>query len=142
MEFNPKDANANLIPTETWCEAVIATAKDTYSKQGNQMIEAEFRVFDTQGESRIITHYFVAHKPGMFKKLCAALKLDFDSGKIPAEVLIDKKLAVWIKIQKDETGRYDDKNVIAAFADKLPSGANENNTAHFSRAADDDGIPF
>jgi hypothetical protein len=136
MDFNPKDANANLIQSETWCEATIATAEDTFSKQGNQMIAAGFQVFDEQGEARTITHYFVAHKPGMFKNLCLALKLDFDSGSIPAGLLIGKKLAVLIKIQTDKTGQYGDKNVIAAFADKLHEGVTS------SQPKDDDGIPF
>ena len=65
---------------------------------------------------------FVASAPGMFKKLCKVLNLDFESGDVSAESLIGKNVFVKVKIQKDEKGQFDDKNVIAAFADKLPEG--------------------
>jgi hypothetical protein len=133
MRYNPSDANADLIPSDTWCDALIVSAFDTKSKAGNEMIEAGFRIYDPDGKQPIITHYFVANKPAMLKKLCAALKLDFESGNIPAESLVNKSLAVFVKIQKDDTGKYSDKNVIAAFEAKA-NGSTE--------TKQDDGIPF
>lgn len=139
MRYNPEDANANLIPNDTWLEAIITSAEDRVSKSGNEMIEASFKVYDSAGKQPTIKHYFVASAPGMFKKLCKVLNLDFESGDVSAESLVGKSLVVKVKIQKDETGKYDDKNVIAAFSDKLPEGATG---MHESRTPEDDGIPF
>lgn len=139
MRYNPNDANANLIPSDTWLQATIETAVEKISKGGNEMIEAGFKVYDSAGKQPTIKHYFVSTAPGMFKKLCKVLNLDFESGNISAESLVGKNLFVKVKIQKDETGRYDDKNVIAAFTDTMPEGAI---TAHESRTPDDDGMPF
>jgi len=136
MHYNPSDANANLIPSDTWLQATIETAEDKVSKSGNEMIEAGFKVYDMAGKQPTIKHYFVASAPGMFKKLCNVLGLDFESGYISADSLIGKNVFVKVKIQKDETGRYDDKNVIAAFADKLPDGVQS------QQPKDDYGIPF
>lgn len=138
MRYNPEDANANLIPSDTWLDATIETAVEKVSKSRNEMIEAGFKVYDG-GKNPTIKHYFVSTAPGMFKKLCKVLNLDFESGEVSAESLVGKNVCVKIKIQKDETGRYDDKNVIAAFSDKLPQGAT---SAHESRTLEDDGIPF
>lgn len=136
MRYNPNDANANLIPNDTWLQATIETAIDKVSKSGNDMIEAGFKVYDEAGKQPTIKHYFVASAPGFFKKLCKVLNLDFESGEVSAESLVGRNVCVKVKIQKDDTGRYDDKNVIAAFADKLPDGAQSHTPQ------DDDGIPF
>lgn len=142
MRYNPEDANANLIPSETWLQATIETAVEKVSKSGNEMIEAGFKVYDQAGKQPIIKHYFVSTAPGMFKKLCKVLSLDFESGCVSAESLVGKNLFVKIKIQKDETGRYDDKNVIAAFADKLPDGQVNDIVPQKQDLQNDDGIPF
>ena len=135
MRYNPNDANANLIPNDTWLQATIETAVDKVSKSGNEMIEAGFKVYDESGKQPTIKHYFVSTAPGMFKKLCKVLNLNFESGDVSAESLIGKNVFVKVKIQKQEN--YDDKNVIADFADKLPDGVT---TA--PKTQEDDGIPF
>lgn len=139
MRFDPEMANANLIPNDTWLQATIETAVDKVSKSsGLDMIEAGFKVYDSSGKKPIIKHYFSAAAPGMFKKLCKVLGLDFESGEVSAESLIGKNVFVKVKIQKDEKGQFDDKNVIAAFADKLPEGVQ----AQSHVPADDADIPF
>ena len=122
MKYNPEDANANLIPTGTWCDSLIAESVESQSKAGNEMIVADFIIYDSPGVHPVIRHYFVASKPGQFKKLCAALDLDYASGNIPAASLRGKSIKVLIKIQADDTGQYQDKNVIAAFAKEIPAG--------------------
>ena len=101
------------------------------------MIEAGFKVYDAAGKRPTIKHYFVSTAPGMFKKLCKVLNIDFDSGNVSAESLVGKNVCVKVKIQKDD--KYGDKNVIAAFSDKLPEGATSD---HESRTAEDDDMPF
>lgn len=122
MQYDPESTNENLIPNETWCEALIESAEDRISKKGNQMIVAGFKCYDPKGLQPTITHYFVDSMPGFFKKLCAVIGLDYASGNIPAESLVGKSVKVLVKIREDETGQYPDKNVIAGF-EKIPSGA-------------------
>lgn len=140
MRYDPEAANADLIPSDTWLEALIVSSEDKVSKQGNEMIQVGFKIYDDAGKQPTITDYYVSSKPGKFKKLCNVLNLPFDSGEIEAEELLNKSLWVLVKIQKDD--KYGDKNVIAAFSDTMPEGASANNTAHASRTAEDDGIPF
>ncbi len=143
MRYNPSDANANLIPSDTWLQATIETAVEKVSKSGNEMIEASFKVYDNAGKQPNIKHYFVASAPGMFKKLCKVLNLDFESGNVSADSLIGKTLFVKVKIQKDETGRYDDKNVIAGFSETMPEGAINSNMSRASTApVEESDIPF
>jgi hypothetical protein len=116
VRYNPEQSNAKLIPTGTWCDALIINSIDTKSKQGNEMIEADFKIYDPAGLQPTIKHYFVDKNPGMFKKLCTVLDLNFESGNIPAESLVGKMVKVLIKIREDKSGEFPDKNVLAAFA--------------------------
>ena len=150
MRYNPDDASAHLIPDETWCDALIQSAVEATSKKGNEMIVASFKVYDPRGIQPVIDHYFVANFPGMFKKLCAALQLNYEGGEIMAESLVNKTVKVLIKIREDETGRWGDKNVIAAFAaitpaPKQPIPAPDNPSVFRSddpALKDDSDVPF
>jgi hypothetical protein len=86
------------------------------------MIVATFKVYDNKGMHPFIDHYFVDAYPSMFKKLCAAIGLDFASGDIPASLLVNKSVKVKVSIREDKTGQYGDKNVIAAFSKDFPEG--------------------
>ncbi len=112
------------------------------------MIVADFQVYDN-ATNPIIKHYFVSHLPGMFKKLCLATGLDYDSGNIEASALKGLECKVLMKIQKDTTGQYSDKNVIAAFAKEFPADAQKPAPVDMTRASqapevmdDDDDTPF
>ena len=152
MDFNPQDATAHLVPADTWCDSTIIEAIDTTSKKGNSMILATFKVYDNEGKQPQIDHYFVDKYPGMLKKLCAAMGMskEFEAGRVPAESLKGKSVKVLIKIQEDESGRFGDKNVIAAFqSDKgaapQPSGPATNDPSVFDPsdpAMKDDSVPF
>ena len=117
MKFNHEDANANLIPKDTWCDGLIVESIDTTSKKGNEMIVATFRLWAPDGRTADIDHYFVSDYPGMLKKLCSALGMmeQFNGDEVVAESLKAKSVRVLVKIQEDKTGRYGDKNVCAAF---------------------------
>ena len=144
MRFNPSDANAHLIPTGTWCEALIVEAVDTVSKGGNEMIVATFRVWGA-GMTADLRHYFVASRPGMLKKMCAVLGItsQYEAGEIVAETLKGREMRALIKIQEDETGKWDDKNVVAAFEAKAPKDAQPKpDPANEFDQKTDDGIPF
>lgn len=124
MRYNPDAANASLVPDGTWCDALIESAIEAQSKKGNEMIVADFKVYDPAGMQPTIKHWFVSDFPGMFKKLCLALGLDYDSGNISADVLKGKMVKVLVKIREDKSGQFSDKNVIAGFAKEIP-GANQ-----------------
>jgi hypothetical protein len=149
MKYNPESATAHLIQCGKeglWCDALIQEAVDTTSKKRNSMIQANFKIYDNQGKQPVITHYFLADYPGMFKKLCAALGLDFQSGNVEAESLKGKMVKVLIKIREDETGQFGDKNVIAAFQARAPEkpgpAPDDPHVFNPNDPALDDGIPF
>jgi hypothetical protein len=151
LRYDPGAANAHLIQCGdegVWCDSVITEAFDTVSKRGgNAMLLTTFKVYDDQGKQPNINHYFLAQFPGMLKKLCAALDLNYESGNIEAETLKGKSVKVLIKIREDESGQFGDKNVIAAFQAKAvakPSGPDTGDPHVFdpNDPALKDGIPF
>lgn len=138
MKYDPHASN--LIPSGTWCEAEITSAEEKFSKGGNEMIQADFFVYDMQGLRPTIRHYFVSTQPGFLKKLCSAIGLDFSAGEVNASQLTAKKMWVLIKIQEDKTGQFFDKNVIAAFSKDAPEGAKI--SAHSTPDLIDEDVPF
>lgn len=137
MRFDPAVANADLWP-EAWYSAVTESAIESKSKKsGNPMMVVTFKCFDAGKPPITIDRYFVTNnKTGMggLKKLCAALGLidRFNAGELTPDELKGRNLKVLVKIQEDETGRWDDKNVAAAFV-----AESEN-----PPTADGDEIPF
>lgn len=122
MRFDPKEADANLLP-EAWYDAIVMDAIDTVSKKGNDMMTVTFKIYDDRGLQPLIDRYFVKSQAGLsgLKKLCRAVGVAeevFQGGEVDPMDLRGKPLRVLVKIQKDETGRYDDKNVAAAFEPK------------------------
>jgi hypothetical protein len=151
LRYNPDSATAHLIQCGkegVWCDILIQEAIDKTSKKGNEMIEADIKVYDNDGKQPVIKHYFVSDYPGMFKKLCAALGLDYGSGNVPAEKIKGASLQALIKIQEDKTGQFGDKNVCSAFRAKpqAPSGPTPDDPYVFNendaQLKDDPGIPF
>jgi hypothetical protein len=151
VRYNPESATAHLIQCGkegVWCDILIQEAIDTVSKKNNEMIEADVKVYDNEGKQPVIKHYFPSDYPGMFKKLCAALGLDYDSGNVPAEKIKGASLQALIKIQEDKTGQFGDKNVCAAFRAKpqAPTGPTPDDPHVFdpndSAMKDSSEIPF
>jgi hypothetical protein len=149
LKYNPESATAHLIQCGkegVWCDAFIQEAIDTVSKNNNEMIVADFKVYDNEGKQPVIKHYFVSDYPGMFKKLCAALGLDYGSGNIPADTIKGASIQVLVKIQEDKTGQFGDKNVCAAFRAKTTTTgqptANDPHVFDPNDPALKDGIPF
>jgi hypothetical protein len=150
LKYNPENATAHLIQCGkegVWCDVMIQEAIDTTSKRGNEMIEADIKVYDNEGKQPTIKHYFLSDYPGMFKKLCAALGLDYARGDIPATAIKGASLQALIKIQEDKTGQFGDKNVCAAFRAKpTTTGGPAANDPHVfdpnDPAMKDDSVPF
>lgn len=154
MKFDPKLADANLLP-EDWYDALIVYANEQTSKKGNPMLMIGFRIYDHAGTQPIIDRYFVLNTPSGLtglRKLCRAVGLDqaFSQGDMDASLLQGKSVRTLVKIQEDETGQYDSKNVCAAFEPPGPgTGTGTKPSAAVTTTNDDafdptkdDGIPF
>jgi hypothetical protein len=149
MRFNPRDADANLLP-EDWYDASIADAVDSVSRKGNSMVVVTFKIYDDRGLQPTIDRYFTNNPSGLggLRKLCRAVGLSdrFDSGDLNPNELKGKDLRILVKIEEDETGKYPDKNVAAAFEARKPTTAKEQKetVAEFphSPTFPNDDIPF
>lgn len=140
MKFNPEGAVANLLPEE-WYDGLIIAAEDKVSKRDNAMLVVTIRVYS--GHNPEIPSYFVDGNPSSLsrlQKLCRAVSVAFSKGEVTPDDLVNKNLRVLVKIQKDDTGQYGDKNVIAAF--DLAKGTQIVPAGETPPATPDDDIPF
>lgn len=137
MKYKPEDANS-LIPDGEY-DGEIAAAEDKLSKKGSEMIEAKVRVWAGGGGPRLVFDYIV--NPGSLYKLkqiaaASGQMAKYETGAMGADDIRGISVRVSVKTQKDKTGDFPDKNVIARY---LAPAAGEGN--HGKPAADDD-IPF
>ena len=139
-KFNPADTS--LWP-EAWYDAAIVNAKDGIGKtSGNAYLVATFECYGPMGNIRIDRYFVLENKGGKtgLKKLCMAIGLleRFQQGEINPEELIGKSLKVLVKVQESDDPRWDDKNVVSAFA--LATSSPE--AAFPKQGIPDDDIPF
>ena len=116
MRYNPDDAKPPLLPDD-WYDAEIVNAVEKQSKAGNDMLQVTFKVF-AGSAFRLIDDYFVNNNQSMLsrlKKLCAVVGHNFAAGEVGPSNLMGKSLKVMVKTRKDETGKYDDQNVVAGY---------------------------
>lgn len=143
MRFNPEDAVANLWPEE-WYDAAIVVAEERPSKKsGNPMLDVIFRCFGGPGGAIDVHVYFVAGNAqsiSRLEKLCKAVAIPFSKGEVTPEQLSGKSLKCLVKIQKDETGQFGDKNVVAAF--QMAKGTQIVADGETPPPVPDDDIPF
>lgn len=117
MRFNPADAVANLWP-ENWYDSVVIAAEERPSKRGNDMLVVTFRCYGGPTSETDIPVYFVSGNPSSIsrlEKLCKATGIAFSNGEVTPDQIKGKSPKVLVKIQKDDTGQFSDKNVIAGF---------------------------
>jgi len=149
IEFDPNQANEDLLPDNTWFDAAVRGANKRMSKAQNPMLVVLFDVFGGAKTVQIERFFVLNTKGGVsgLKKLCAAIGLmeRYATGSMEPDELIGKNLKVLVKIQEDETGQWDAKNVAAAFMtdDSVPPqpGAPKETSATFDPAKPDE-IPF
>lgn len=137
MNFNPKDASTLIQDGEY--DGEIALAEETHSKAGSEMLKLTVRVWAGSGGPRTVFDYVV--NPGGLWKLkqiaSASGQMDkYEAGSMGAGDLNGVSVRVGVKTQKDKTGQFEDKNVIARY---LAPAAGEGN--HGKPAADEE-IPF
>ena len=122
MKFQPKSekevAEAGLLPIGEYPFEVIA-AEDKASKAGNDMVELTVKVYDIDGVGHSIFDYLVdtdksAYKTRHFAET-TGLMPNYETGNLPAGIMIGKSGYCKVVIRKDKTGEYPDRNGIADY---------------------------
>lgn len=144
MKFNPKAAST-LIPDGEY-DAEIAAAEEAESKKGNAMMKLTVRVWAGGGGPRTVFDYIVdPHSIWKLKQIAAAIgKQDvFESGDMGPGEIAGESVRVAIKTQKDRTGQFEDKNVVARYlAPAAGMAANDTGASGAAGGDHDDNIPF
>lgn len=146
LHFTPKTekeiVEANLWPAGTYDFEIMASEPFTSSK-GNAMIKLTVRLYHDDGRQKLITDYISSL---MDYKLYHAAKsfeiMDkYEAGEISADDCLGKIGKCKVKVDKDKTWRYPDKNAIA---DYISSGTELEKNPRATKGSDilDDDIPF
>jgi len=151
MRFTPKSQKEldeeRLLPDGQY-GFVISDAKNKTSAAGNEMIELTVRVFKPDGNFILISDYLMEKMLYKLLHCCevCGLTKEYEAGELDPNLFVGKEGYVKIKTQKDKTGAYPDKNVIA---DYISSDDGAKFTApkdNLSKALDgdelEDDIPF
>lgn len=126
MNFTPKTekelSEENLFPAGVYPFEVLE-AKDTTSKKGNEMIELKLRVF--HGERHQFVNDYLLESIG-YKLRHSAVTLGlgdaYESGSLSGHDYKGKSGFVKLKITKDKTGTYPDKNEVADYVEEPKAG--------------------
>lgn len=117
MKFTPKSekqiAEEGLLPEGNY-GFEVAKAEDKVSKSGNDMIEVNLRVFNTDGGFVFVRDFLmekIAYKLRHFAEAAGLLE-KYESGEFTAADCEGRIGHVKIIIKKDPTGTYPDKNEV------------------------------
>ena len=117
MNFTPKTEKeieeANLLPPGTY-DFEIVDALDKTSKAGNEMIELNLRVFDSEGSSRYVRDWLMESIPAKLRHVAYACGLGdkYEAGSLVAQDFLDRTGQVKLVVKKDKTGQYSDQNSV------------------------------
>lgn len=141
MKYNPADGQPSLVPDGTY-DATLEAAETVSKSGGNPMLVVTATVYHNAQPFPIVRYFVLNSQSGLsgLKRLCQAIDLDYDRGEITAPMVSGKGCQVHIKTQKDDTGQYWDKNVIAGFAKQSFGDATA--TTEASPPASGDDVPF
>lgn len=109
-------AEANLWPVGLYGFEIIA-AQEAQSKSGNDMIKCEVKVFNPEGQYRVVYDYLLEANPRKLRDVAVVcgLEAEYKNGNLEAHLLVGKTGVVKLKIEIDKTGAYPDKNAIAEY---------------------------
>lgn len=137
-----KERSFSLLP-EGDHVLTIEKATEKVSKSGNPMIEIQY---GAEGRSEKIFEFLVfadadwsAEKLTSFQRARGIVVNEGDEIEIEADDLVGQDIEAKVKIQKDKTGAYPDKSVIAFYYDKTKDIKNKVNVNEFGEP---DQIPF
>lgn len=122
MRFTPKTEQeiqeANLLPEGKYDFEVIA-AEEKQSAKGNDMIVVTIAIYQNGNRKTNVFDYLLESMAFKLRHFCQNTGLieKYESGELTADDCIGKTGLCKIKIQKDKSGNYPDKNVIADYLD-------------------------
>ncbi len=92
----------------------VNSAEDTTSKNGNEMIKLELRIWDDQGRERILTDFLLEKMAAKLRHFSdsAGILNQYEQGAMSASACERKQGRVKIAIEEDKTGQYPPKNVV------------------------------
>lgn len=101
----------------------VQSAQNAYSRSGNPMMKLTLKIYDHNNRERIITDYLLDAMRFKIKHFCDATGLQekWEAGTFNTDDCINKSGKCIIKIDIDETGKYQPKNSVRDYV-KLPKG--------------------
>lgn len=154
MKVTPKtddELNPLLFPGEY--DAEVIKAEEKISAKGNDMIAIVLRVFHDGSVPVLVNDYLLDSVPDKLKRFCesAGLINEYEAGELDADGCKGASVRVKLKIDKDKTGDFPDKNAVAGYVAKrkLPLNPEAKGTGHtgakvaaMNAAAEADDVPF
>lgn len=122
MKFQPKSekeiSEAGLLPVGEYPFEVVE-AEDTISKSQNDMVALTIKVYDLEGVGHTVFDWLVdtdkaAYKTRHFAEATGLLP-NYETGNLPADVMVGRSGYCKVVVRKDTTGQYPDKNGIADY---------------------------
>jgi hypothetical protein len=151
MRFTPKTekeiAEENLLPKGEYNYEVISAADTTSKKSGADMIAVKLRIFVSEDGGITLTDYLMEAMARKLRNFCAqnGLMAQYESGTLRASDCEGKSGVAYVKIEKDKTSQYPDKNAIADYPVKRGNAQDGHTTApptFDSGPISDDDVPF
>jgi hypothetical protein len=159
MRFTPKSedeiAAENLWPAGEYGFEILQqvtfgtktfTTEETVSqKSGAEMLRLVVKVYNNEGHFQTVIDYLMDAMPGKLRHACEACGLldKYNSGLVTANDFIGKQGFLKLKIEKDKSGQYPDKNSIHDYVSPGEVAASAAGSPPPGHPANfDDSIPF
>ncbi len=147
MRFEPKSekeiAEAGLLSAGEY-DFEVYEATEKVSKAGNDMVELAIWVYDQAGTKHRVRDWLVGGEKSIYKVSHFAKSVGlyeaYESGDMPADVMVGKVGRSKVGIRKDTTGQYADQNSILDYVEM--NGARPPSTVQKGPVDLDDEIPF
>jgi hypothetical protein len=130
MRFEPKTekeiAEANLWPAGEYGFEIIE-AVEKISKSGNDMIKLKLKVINNNNAFIFVDDYLLenmAYKLRHCAEACGLLE-SYEKGELSANDMKDKTGTLKLKISKDKTGQYADKNDVQDYVVEKKQSAHD-----------------
>lgn len=117
LNFTPRteeELKKTLLLPEGEYDFEVTGAEDTVSKQGNAMIKLTLKVFAPDGNTTPVYDYLLEALEYKVKHFCDSVGLinEYQAGTLDADMCSNRMGRCFLKIDKDKTGKYDDKNMV------------------------------
>lgn len=115
MQFKPKtDEELNPLLQPGVYDYEVVKATDEISQSQNEQIKLTLRTWDNQGKEIIVFDYLLEAMHYKIKHFCYGCGLSnlYETGKLTAQDCIGRVGKFVIKIDKDKSGQYKDKNAV------------------------------